>query len=80
MRVTGESGRCAQLAEKLSQKQQEFSQLQGPRRHLLIVPLGGVRMDWLVLLDLAPGLLPWNSTSSTLAGEEGACCTQDIRQ
>lgn len=65
---------CTTGGETQSQKQQEFSRLRGPRRHLLMVPLGGVRMDWLVLLDLAPGLLPWNSSSLTPAGEEGACC------
>lgn len=65
---------CTTGGEIQSHKQLVFSRPWGPRRHLLIVPLGGVRTDWLVLLDLAPGLLPWNGPSLTPAREEGACC------
>lgn len=65
---------CTTGRETQAQKQLEFSRPWGPRHHLLMVPLGGVRTGWLVLLDLAPGLLPWNGPSLTPTREEGACC------
>lgn len=65
---------CTTGRETQAQKQLEFSQPWGPRCHLLMVPLGGVRTGWLVLLDSAPGLLPWNGPSLTPAREEDACC------